>query len=285
MMGIITSERALKASRAACVGLGLMVLIVAGWMAAGPASYAADPDVREPYNTQDTEGNPLTDAEQSLRSIALPEGFNATLFASEPQVQQPIAIAFDARGRLWVAENYTYAEGALNFDTSLSDRIVILEDSDGDGRADKRTVFWDRAEKLTSIEIGHGGVWALCAPNLLFIPDADGDDRPDGEPIVMLDGWNAHEVRHNIVNGLRWGPDGWLYGRHGILATSLIGPPGTPDSLRTPINCGVWRFHPTRHVFEAVAHGTTNPWGADWEDRKSTRLNSSHVKISYAVFC
>ena len=148
----------------------------------------------------------------------------------------------------------------------LHDRIVIFEDRDHDGRFDQRKVFWDRAQKLASVEVGFGGVWALCAPQLLFLPDRDGDDVPDGEPQVMLDGWDGGKIRHNFVNGLRWGPDGWLYGRHGIQATSRVGRPGTPDEKRTEINCGIWRFHPVRKEFEVVVNGTTNPWGHDWDD-------------------
>ena len=116
------------------------------------------------------------------------------------------------------------------------------------------------------MEVGFGGVWVLCAPHLLFIPDRDCDDVPDGEPVVMLDGWNGDSTGHNFVNGLRWGPDGWLYGRHGITATSHVGPPEMAHIERTKINCGIWRFHPTRKTFEVVAQGTTNPWGMDWDD-------------------
>lgn len=207
-----------------------------------------------------------TDAAQATSSWTLPPGFQVSLFAAEPQVTQPIAIALDGRDRLWVCENETYSDVSVNFDLTRHDRIVILEDTDHDGRADSRKVFWDQAQRLTSVEIGFGGVWALCAPHLLFIPDANHDDVPDGPPVVVLDGWDDSAVRHNIVNGLKWGPDGWLYGRHGILATSKVGPPGTPDDQRVPINTGVWRYHPTRKVFEAVCHGTTNPWGMDWNE-------------------
>ena len=219
-------------------------------------------DFPAPVNTQEGEPMPAADA---LATIKMPPGFHATLFASEPEVQQPIAMATDARGRLWVAENYTYGEAKVGFDLTQRDRILILEDTDRDGRADKRTVFHDQAQRLTSVEVGFGGVYALCAPQLLFFPDKNGDDIPDGKPIVLLDGFDSGPVRHNIVNGLRWGPDGWLYGRHGIQATSRVGAPGTPDAKRTALNCAIWRFHPVRKIFEVVASGTTNPWGMDWD--------------------
>jgi putative membrane-bound dehydrogenase-like protein len=218
-----------------------------------------------PYNSQQ-EIIPLTKPADALKGVHLPDGFHATLFASEPDVQQPIGFTTDARGRIWVCENYTYAERALNFDTKLRDRIVILEDTDNDGRAEKRTVFWDQAVELTSVLPGFGGAFVLCPPKLLFIPDANGDDIPDSEPQVLLDGFDASAVRHNIANGLKFGPDGWIYGRHGILASSKVGKPGASDSERTLVNAGIWRFHPITHKFEMVANGTTNPWGHDWDE-------------------
>ena len=204
--------------------------------------------------------------DQAVAAVKTPPGFHVTMFAAEPDVQQPIAIATDSRGRLWVVECYTYAESKVNYDPTLRDRILILEDTDNDGHFDKRTVFWDQGERLTSVELGFGGVWVAAAPNLLFIPDRNGDDIPDGPPEVVLDGWDYGPIRHNIVNGLRWGPDGWLYGRHGILATSLVGAPGTPAAQRTKMNVGIWRYHPTRKIFEVVANGGTNPWGMDWNE-------------------
>ena len=212
------------------------------------------------------ETTPLTKPEEALAKVRMPEGFQTTLFAAEPDVRQPIHLTTDERGRLWVAENYSYAESAVNFVTTQHDRIVILEDTDGDGKHDQRKVFFDEGRLLTSIELGYGGVFALCAPQLLWIPDLDQDDIPDGPPVVLLDGFDDGPVRHNIVNGLKWGPDGWLYGRHGILATSNVGVPGATESQRTRINCGVWRYHPIERRFEAVAHGTTNPWGHDWDE-------------------
>src|SRR5205085_10660071 len=108
--------------------------------------------------------------------------------------------------------------------------------------------------------LGCGAVLATCAPNLIYIPDRNGDDSPDGPPEILLDGWNADAVRHNMVNGLKWGPDGWLYGRHGIMASSFVGKPGAPESERIRLNGSIWRYHPTRRIFEVVCEGTTNPW-------------------------
>ena len=216
-------------------------------------------------NTQEIT-TPLTKPVDAVKGISLPEGFRVQLSASEPDVRQPIAMAWDSRGRLWVAECYTYAESRVNFDLRLKDRILIFEDSDNDGVFDKRTVFWDQASQLSSIAIGFGGVWAACAPNILFIPDRDGDDVPDAAPEVVLDGFDNDRVRHNIVNGLKWGPDGWLYGRHGILASSEVGVPGTPREQRTRINCSLFRYHPLTRRFDVVCHGTTNSWGHDWDE-------------------
>ncbi len=216
------------------------------------------------FNTEPATNGPMPVAEVVAKS-KLPLGFSMTAFAAEPDVQQPISMATDARGRLWVAENYTYSERTVGYHQDLRDRIVVFEDADNDGHFDKRTVFWDGAERLTSVEVGLGGVWALALPNLYFIPDADGDAVPDGPPQVVLDGFEYVTGRHTVANGLRWGPDGWLYGRHGIQSTSRIGPPGTPQEQRTAMNVGIWRYHPTRRVTEVVASGTTNPWGMDWD--------------------
>lgn len=224
----------------------------------------AQDDFPTPPNTQELT-TPLLTAEAALAALDVPDGFEANLFASEPEIQQPIAMTFDSRGRTWVAENYTYSDRKENYNLELYDRILMFEDLDDDGVADRRTVFHDRLQRLTSVEVGFGGVWALCPPNLLFIPDADGDAKPDGDPVVMLEGWDDNTIRHNFANGLRWGPDGWLYGRHGIMATSTVGAPNTPKHERTEMSCGIWRFHPVDHRFEVVCSGTTNPFGMDWD--------------------
>lgn len=210
-----------------------------------------------------SQNKPLPPAEAAA-TMTLPEGFRATLFAGEPDVVQPIAFTFDDRGRLWVVECFSYPNWVK--EGPGRDRIVIFEDKDGDGRFDSRKVFWDKGSNLSGIQIGFGGVWACSAPNFIFIPDRNGDDVPDGPPVVLLDGWDFLKAKHNVYNGLTWGPDGWLYGCNGIQATSYVGKPGTPEAQRIPLNCGVWRYHPTRHIFEPVAWGTTNPWGLDFDE-------------------
>src|SRR5580692_11568767 len=141
-----------------------------------------------PTNNQ-VETIPLTPPDKALAMIQLPPGFKATVFAHEPDLQQPIAMCWDEKGRLWVAENYTYSDGKERFDLSLRDRILIFEDSKNTGHFDKRTVFTEDLQMLTSIERGFGGVYALCPPNLLWIPEKDG--QPSGPPQVVLDGFTT----------------------------------------------------------------------------------------------
>jgi len=200
--------------------------------------------------------------EEAARAMTLPAGFHATLFAGEPDVVQPIAMAIDDRGRLWVAEAYSYPRRVP--DREARDRILIFEDTNGDGRFDTRKVFADHLHLVSGLEVGFGGTWVGAAPYLMFIPDRDGDDRPDGPPQILLDGWGQHDT-HETLNSFTWGPDGWLYGCHGVFTHSRVGKPGTPDAMRTPINAGIWRYHPTRHRFEVFAHGTSNPWGIDFD--------------------
>lgn len=227
---------------------------------------ASAADFPNPYNSDPGDAQPPT-PQESLKAWHLPPGFKATLFAAEPDVQNPIAMAWDAKGRMWVAENYTYAERQKRFDLGLKDRVIILEDKDWDGIAETRKVFTQDVQMLTSVEVGRGGVWLMCPPQVLFIPDANGDDVPDGAPQVMIDGFTvAKDNYHNFANGLRWGPDGWLYGRCGHSCPGLLGVPGTSDDQRIPMKGGIWRFHPERKIVEVLTHGTTNPWGHDWDE-------------------
>ena len=200
--------------------------------------------------------------QKAAETMRVPEGFRVQLFASEPDVMQPIGFCIDDRNRLWVAEAYNYPHHG----TRPGDRIVILEDVDGDGQHDQRTVFYEGLNYVSGIEVGFGGAWVMSPPFMYFIPDRDGDDVPDSEPKVLLDGFGNHANAHNMANGFAWGPDGWLYATHGRTNWSMIGKPGDPEERRRRFDGGVWRYHPVRHVWEPVADGTTNPWGIDWND-------------------
>jgi putative membrane-bound dehydrogenase-like protein len=216
-----------------------------------------------PAADQKPADRPVPTAEAAAK-MTVPDGFRVTLFAGEPDVVQPIAMTFDDRGRLWVVECLSYPK--WRDDGKGNDRVVIFEDTDCDGKFDKRTVFLDNGSNLSGIELGFGGVWLCSLPNLIFIPMKPGEEKPAGPPEILLDGWNLKDTKHNVFNSLGWGPDGWLYGCNGIQARSKVGKPGTPDKDRVYLDCGVWRYHPTRKLFEAVAHGTTNPFGLDWDE-------------------
>ena len=198
---------------------------------------------------------------EAAKAMTPPEGFEITLAASEPDIIRPISFTLDYRGRLWVVEGHTYPTPAPEGEGK--DRILIFEDTDGDGTLDSRKVFAEGLNLVSGIEVGMGGVWLGAAPYLLFIPADFETDKPTGDPVKLLDGWGTDDT-HEVLNNLRWGPDGWLYGTHGVFTHSNVGKPGASDSQRTKINAGVWRYHPTRHEFEVFAEGSSNPWGIDF---------------------
>ena len=199
--------------------------------------------------------------QESLKLITVPDGFKVTLFAGEPDISQPIAFTFDDRGRIWMVQNFSHPY----FKDVGHDRVLILEDTDGNGTFDKKKVFWDKGTYVTGIQYGHGGIWICNTPNLQFIPDKDGDDVPDSEPITVLDGWDK-KGKNNIINNLNWGPDGWLYGCIGQNNKSFVGAPGTPKEERAVMSRGLWRYHPINKKFEVVGRGAVNPWGFDFDD-------------------
>ncbi|MBL9171684.1 MAG: hypothetical protein JNN07_28400 [Verrucomicrobiales bacterium] len=209
--------------------------------------------------------------EAAAREASAPPGFSVKLFAGEPNVAQPIAFALDDRGRIWVAEAYTYPRRAP--EGKGKDRILILEDTNGDHQFDKRTVFAENLNLVSGLAIGFGGVWVGAAPEFLFIPDRNQDDRPDGPAEVVLDGWGYQDT-HETLNTFLWGPDGWLYGCHGVFTHSNVGKPGAPDSERTKLNAGVFRYHPTQKKFELFSEGTSNPWGVDFDERGQCHIEA-----------
>ena len=189
--------------------------------------------------------------DRAAERMKLPEGFRVSLVAGKPQLVKPIAMTTDDRGRLWVVESHSYPNWITDGKPG-KDRVLIFEDK-GKGKYESK-VFLDHGTNLSGIALGFGGVWLCATPNLLFIPIKPGTDEPAGPPRVVLDGWSL-QAKHNVFNSLTWGPDGWLYGCNGILATSHIGKPGTPENQRIALNCGVWRYHPTRELFEPFCLG------------------------------
>ena len=214
--------------------------------------------------------------EKAAQVMTVPDGFDVTLFAGEPDVMQPIALALDDRGRVWVAEAYSYPKRRA--DKDAKDRILIFEDTKGTGKFDKRTVFMEGLNLVSGLEVGFGGVWIGAAPNLMFVPMKD--DKPSGPPQILLDGWGYQDT-HETLNSFIWGPDGWLYGCHGVFTHSKVGKPGTADKDRVPLNAGVWRYHPTRHKFEVFAHGTSNPWGLDFNDYGQAFISSCVIPHAF----
>lgn len=213
---------------------------------------------------QKTSNAPFLKPHEAVAKMDIPEGFEVSVFVAEPDIGEPIAFTFDDRGRIWVVENYNYVNRRSHKTEQLS-RIQIFEDTDSDGVFDEKKLFIDKLTFSSGIAIGFGGVYLGSPPNLLFIPDADGDDVPDGKPETLLDGWGIHD-RHETLNSFIWGPDGWLYGCQGVFTQSLVGKPGTPEKDRTFIDAGIWRFHPVRKEFEMFARGLSNPWGFDFND-------------------
>ena len=203
--------------------------------------------------------------QQAAKEATLPANFKMHLFAGEPDVKQPIAFALDDRGRIWVAEGYTYPKRAP--EGQGKDRILVFEDTNGDHTFDKRTVFMEGLNLISGLEVGFGGVWIGAAPYLMFIPISDWDNpKPAGKPKILLDGWDYKRDTHETLNTFTWGPDGWLYGCHGVFCPSHVGKPGASEKERQWVDAAVWRYHPTKHQFEIFAEGTSNPWGVDFDE-------------------
>ncbi len=215
--------------------------------------------------------------DEALVRFKVAEGFEVQLFASEPDVRQPVTMSFDERGRLWVIQYLQYPNPAglspVEVDRYLrtkydrvpeppprgpkgADRVTILEDTDGDGRVDKTKDFVTGLNLASALAIGNDGVYVGQAPYLLFYPDRDHDDVPDGDPEVLLTGFGLEDA-HAVVNSLQWGPDGWLYGAQGSTVTADVGGVGFQQ--------GIWRYHPPTKRFELFSEGGGNTWGLDFD--------------------
>jgi len=220
----------------------------------------------------DTRANGLS-PQDAVKAMVVPDGFTAKLVASEPEIHQPVAFCFDERGRIWLLECYEYPKGQP-VGKKGKDRILILEDTTGSGKADKVTVFYEGLNLATGIELGYGGVFVGAAPNLLFIPDRNHDDIPDGEPEVLLTGFGRNDT-HELLNDFIWGPDGWLYGCSGVFVPSNV------QDIK--FTASVWRYHPITKKFEIFAEGGSNQWGLDFDDYGSAFITACVIPHLYHI--
>lgn len=226
--------------------------------------------------------------EEARAKMSVPEGYEVRCFAHEPMVQNPVAMTWDHRGRLWVVEAYEYPEGSelpapfggeakddqyhplpKTGDKIPRDRVIILEDTDNNGEADKRTVFVEGLNLASAILCGDNGIYIGQQPHLLHFRDDNGDDKPDAWR-VCLTGFGREDT-HELVNSFTWGPDGWLYMTHGVFTNSKVRRPGQPESEGCKFDAGIGRARPmsrdkeAKWEFEVFADGTSNPWGCDYD--------------------
>jgi putative membrane-bound dehydrogenase-like protein len=215
---------------------------------------------------------------ESLKQFTVAPGLRWDLAATEPMVRQPLNFHFDERGRLWVVQylQYPFPAGLkiTKYDQYLravydkvpppppnhfkgKDRVTILEDTNGDGTFDKAKDFVSDLNIARSVVTGRGGVWVLNPPYLLFYPDKNRDDIPDGPPEVKLSGFGLEDT-HSGANSLAWGPDGWLYGAHGSTCTADI------KGVKF-LGQAIWRFHPVSGDFEVFAEGGGNTFSIEFD--------------------
>jgi putative membrane-bound dehydrogenase-like protein len=242
----------------------------------------------------DNDEGPQT-IDQAIAKFKIPEDLAVDIAVGDPDIGQPLSIKFDARGRMWVVEYLQYPVPAglkmVSRDKYLrtvydkvppappkhfpgADKITIHEDQDQDGYFETHKSFVEGLSLVSSFAIGGGGVWVLNPPYLLFYPDADGDDVPDGDPEVRLQGFGI-EDSHSIANSLRWGPDGWLYAGQGSTVTGQIRAPD--EKQETAVHSMgqlIWRYHPTARRYEIFAEGGGNTFGVEIDDEG--RIYSGH---------
>jgi putative heme-binding domain-containing protein len=202
---------------------------------------------------QDAAPNAPRTAAEAVKAMTVPPGFTVEIVAAEPDIVNPVAMTFDERGRAWITESLEYPRRRAG---PGRDRIKVLEDSDGDGRADRITVFADGLNIPSGIAVGHGGVWVANSPDILFLQDRDGDGKADFREVVAT-GFGRFDT-HELPNSLTWGPDGWLYGWNGVFNPGKV---ASKNGKTYSFTCAIFRIHPTTRVFEIWCEGTSNPWG------------------------
>jgi glucose/arabinose dehydrogenase len=196
--------------------------------------------------------------DEALTQFELGEGYQINCFASEqdfPELANPVQFAFDSAGRLWVTCMPSYPQYQPK--REVNDKVLILEDTDGDGRADKCTVFADKLHVPTGIELGDGGAYVAQQPDLLFLKDNDGDDVAD-ERTRILRGFDSADT-HHAISAFTWGPGGGLYFQEGTFHHSQVETPYGPVRLK---NAGIFRYEPTTEKLDVfVSYNFANPWG------------------------
>lgn len=215
-------------------------------------------------DTKESRGaNAWMTAEDELKSFEIDPRFEVNLFAGEeefPDIAAPIQMRWDGRGRLWVSCSTTYPH--VYPGKEPNDRLVILEDTDGDGKADKSTVFADNLHIPLSFEFGNGGVYVSDEPHLTFLKDTDGDDRADVQE-QLLTGFGT-EDSHHALHDFVWSPDGDLLIREAIFHHTQVETPYGPVRQQ---NSGWFRFdHDTHKLTSFGTYHSTNPWGVTFDD-------------------
>ncbi len=227
------------------------LLLALLFLALPVAALAQEGKIVVPRKQTRPPGPPLSPAE-ALAKMTVPDGFRVELVAAEPDLMNPVAMAFDERGRIWVTESFEYPRHEPG---PGRDRIKILEDTNGDGRADSVKIFADGLNIPSGIAIGHGGVWVANAPDILFLQDTDGDDRADKTEVVVT-GFGRVDT-HELPNSLTWGPDGCLYGLNGVFNPCRVESGGKVYQF----TCAMFRIDPVTREFDLFCEGTSNPWG------------------------
>jgi putative heme-binding domain-containing protein len=238
------------------------------WAAANGGLLKPDDSNTPPFIPVETnKPGPLPDGghlflggEEAITKMTVADGLAVNLFASEeqfPELASPVQMAFDTRGRLWVAAWPTYPHWQPKVE-EMDDKLLILEDTDGDGRADKCKTFAGGLHNPTGFEFWGGGVLVAMAPDILFLKDTDGDDVADVRTRV-LSGIDSADT-HHTANSFTLDPGGALYFQEGTFHhTQVETPHGAP--VRS-VNAGVFRYEPKTHKFGVhVAYGFANPHG------------------------
>ncbi len=197
---------------------------------------------------------PEPNIDKELEAFKLSDEFEMSLFASDPMIANPINVNWDTKGRAWVATSSTYPHIVPGREPN--DKIVILEDTDGDGKADKHTIFAENLLVPHSVMPVPGGAYVAATTELLFLADTDGDDVAD-ERRVVLGGFGNADV-HHMIHGLRWMPWGDLHVTQSIYINSFI---ETAYGIRVLNGSGIWSFRPETERLEVFSRGLINPWG------------------------